>query len=176
MITETTSLNEIRRMGLEALMKRLGPMGMIRFLQQFETGYGDYTAERESWLTEMDMDKLLSHIQQQRQAKAAGIDTLKAQFHQAMLAVYENARQICNYNAARFYQMVLKHGGLETARRLLSRDTSTSGLKRLWECGRLDISMEAQVLKSEFTSLFSETELEVARDRLAQYGYKWDET
>lgn len=176
MITATTPLDEIRRIGLEALLERLGPVGMVRFLQQFETGYGDYTAERERWLTEMDMDKLVSQIQQQRQAKEVNDDNLKAQFHQAMLEVYENAKQLCNYNATRFYQMVHKHGGLETAHRLLSKETSTSGLNKLWECGRLDISMEAQVLKPKFTSLFSEAELEVARNRLTQYGYKWDET
>lgn len=43
-------LEEIRRLGLEALTRQLGPVGMIRFLQQFETGRGDYTAERHQWL------------------------------------------------------------------------------------------------------------------------------
>lgn len=40
------SLDEIRRAGLEALHRELGPVGMVRFLQQFENGSGDYTAER----------------------------------------------------------------------------------------------------------------------------------
>ncbi len=39
-------MEEIRRMGLDALARELGPVGMVRFLQQFETGSGDYTAER----------------------------------------------------------------------------------------------------------------------------------
>jgi len=73
MITATTSLDEIRRIGLEALLERLGPVGMIRFLQQVETGcclsagYGDYTTDRESWLTEIDLDTLVSKIQEQSQ-------------------------------------------------------------------------------------------------------------
>ena len=175
MITATTPLDEIRRIGLEALLERLGPVGMVRFLQQFETGYGDYTAERENWLTEMDLDTLVSQIRRQP-AKKADIDTLSDQFHQAMLDVYKNAKQLCGYNATRFYQMVHKHGGLETARRLLSRETSSTGLNKLRECGRLDISMEAQVLKPKFTPLFSDAERDVARDRLTQHGYKWDET
>jgi hypothetical protein len=69
MITAATPLNEIRRMGLEALMERLGPVGMVRFLQQFETGYGDYTAERESWLTETNLDTVVSKIREQSQTK-----------------------------------------------------------------------------------------------------------
>lgn len=34
---------EIRKKGLEALNNALGLIGMIRFLQQFESGSGDYT-------------------------------------------------------------------------------------------------------------------------------------
>jgi len=44
------TLNDIRREGLEALRKRLGRAGMIRFLQQFETGVGDYATDRHAWV------------------------------------------------------------------------------------------------------------------------------
>ena len=37
------TLDEIRREGLDALRERLGRAGLVRFLQQFETGSGDYT-------------------------------------------------------------------------------------------------------------------------------------
>lgn len=43
----TATLDDIRRAGVEALARALGPVGMLRFLQQFETGRGDYTAERQ---------------------------------------------------------------------------------------------------------------------------------
>jgi hypothetical protein len=69
MITATTPLSQIWQMGLEALLERLGPVGMIHFLQQFETGHGDYTAERESWLAETDLDALVVQIRQQRQTQ-----------------------------------------------------------------------------------------------------------
>ena len=36
----------LRKLGLEALCKSLGPLGMVRFLQQYEAGTGDYTKER----------------------------------------------------------------------------------------------------------------------------------
>ena len=42
--------NEIRRAGLDALTQGLGAVGMVRFLQQSETGWGDYTADRGQWL------------------------------------------------------------------------------------------------------------------------------
>lgn len=64
MITIATPLNEIRQLGLEALLEKLGPVGMVRFLQQFETGHGDYTSDRGQWLVETDLDALLKKSQQ----------------------------------------------------------------------------------------------------------------
>jgi len=40
------TLEQIRLTGLEALARDLGPVGMVRLLQQFETGWGDYSVER----------------------------------------------------------------------------------------------------------------------------------
>jgi hypothetical protein len=44
------TLEQIRQDGLEALRERLGRAGMIRFLQQFETGDGDYSKDRREWV------------------------------------------------------------------------------------------------------------------------------
>ncbi len=41
---------QIRQTGIELLARHLGPVGMIRFFQQSETGWGDYTKERHQWL------------------------------------------------------------------------------------------------------------------------------
>jgi hypothetical protein len=96
---------------------------------------------------------------------------LKESFDRAMMDVYVGAKRECDYNATYFLQMLHRHGGLETARRLLWAREVSSGFTTLWECGRLDLSVEAQVLRHEFASLFSEEEREIARKRLAQYGY-----
>ena len=40
------NLTEVREMGLQALREALGPIGMVRFIQQYENGYGDYTEEK----------------------------------------------------------------------------------------------------------------------------------
>jgi len=37
---------EIRKIGIQALKEALGPVGMVRFFQQYEHGYGDYTTEK----------------------------------------------------------------------------------------------------------------------------------
>ena len=40
------NFSEIRKIGLQALKDALGPVGMVRFLQKFENGSGDYTEEK----------------------------------------------------------------------------------------------------------------------------------
>lgn len=54
----TQTLDEIRRQGLEALRSRLGRAGMIRFLQQFTTGDGDYARARKEWVDQMTLADL----------------------------------------------------------------------------------------------------------------------
>jgi len=52
------TLDEIYHQGLLALRDRLGRAGMIRFLQQFETGQGDYARERHKWVDRLTLDDL----------------------------------------------------------------------------------------------------------------------
>jgi len=40
----------LRKAGLEALAKELGPLGMALFILQYDNGYGDYTEERDELL------------------------------------------------------------------------------------------------------------------------------
>ena len=63
---QTMSLNQIREIGLEALTKALGPVGMVRFLQQFERGTGDYTKNREKWLKGITLQSILKEIKRRR--------------------------------------------------------------------------------------------------------------
>jgi hypothetical protein len=60
--------HEIYIQGLEALRDRLGRAGMIRFLQQFEKGQGDYARERHEWVDRITFDQLRK---QSRVGKAA---------------------------------------------------------------------------------------------------------
>lgn len=41
-------------------------------------------------------------------------------FHQAMVRIYQRAKDEVGYNATRFLQMVAEHGGVEAARHLLA--------------------------------------------------------
>jgi hypothetical protein len=59
----------LRKRGLKALEKALGPIGMVRFLQQFESGAGDYTKERLEWLGDRDVEAMVTQIKERRKTK-----------------------------------------------------------------------------------------------------------
>lgn len=66
---QTWSPSSIRKLGLKALAESLGPVGMARFIQQYETGSGDYTKERVKWLKDMDVKTLVKEIKGRRKTK-----------------------------------------------------------------------------------------------------------
>ncbi|RLA07906.1 MAG: hypothetical protein DRQ51_04385 [Gammaproteobacteria bacterium] len=55
---------EIRQTGIEILSEHIGVVGMIRFLQQNDLGYGNYTKDKESILKESSVEELVKKIQQ----------------------------------------------------------------------------------------------------------------
>ncbi len=59
---ETRPISEINRKATHILFKKLGVVDTIRFLNQFSTGRGDYTKDRENWLDEITMDEAISQI------------------------------------------------------------------------------------------------------------------
>lgn len=69
MKTQTMNPVVLRKTGLEAVAKALGPLGMVRFLQQFETGAGDYTIEREKWLKGLAIKDVVSEIKDKRKKR-----------------------------------------------------------------------------------------------------------
>ena len=98
-------------------------------------------------------------------------EEIEVRFDDAMMAVYQRARDECHYNATRFLRMLHEHRGLGTARILLRASRVSEGYVALWERKRLDLTVEFLILTDEWRSLFSEGEREIARNRLAEYGY-----
>ena len=100
------------------------------------------------------------------------LSTVELAFHQAMLDIYWLAGRETGYWASYFLRAVRNNGGLPTARKLLWASGTSEGFERLKKEGRLDLSMEAVMLRPEFRELFSAEELARAADRLAANGYR----
>ncbi len=56
------TLAQIRQVGLEVLARHLGPVGMVRFLQHSDQGFGNYTEERHQWLENKEVRSLAAEI------------------------------------------------------------------------------------------------------------------
>lgn len=66
MNTKVMTNNEIRRTGIQVLTQNLGAIGMVRFLQQSDLGWGDYTKERSQWLGNPTLDEIAAEIKATR--------------------------------------------------------------------------------------------------------------
>lgn len=95
-------------------------------------------------------------------------------FEAAMKNLYVRAKDEAGYEATVYLRMLADYGGLETARRLLATSSVSDGFVALWERGRVDLAVENVVLRPEFSTLFSDDELDVARRRLREYGLDVD--
>ena len=73
----------------------------------------------------------------------------RASFERAMRNVYVRAKKEANYTATYFLTMLSEHGGLGTAHRLLASSEVSSGFAALYQRGRLDLTVEALVVKPE---------------------------
>jgi len=62
-MNEAKALSEIRKIGIEALAKALGPVEMVKFIQSFDLGRGDYTKERSQWLNQ-SIEEIIREIKE----------------------------------------------------------------------------------------------------------------
>jgi hypothetical protein len=70
MKTETLNPAELRAAGYKALAAALGPLGMARFLLQFEHGHGDYTRERRQHLRDKSVSSVTTRIRARKKTRA----------------------------------------------------------------------------------------------------------
>ncbi|MBD3340386.1 MAG: hypothetical protein GF353_14825 [Candidatus Lokiarchaeota archaeon] len=64
---DNTNLSQIRRLGIEILNRELGPVAMIRFFQQYEKGYGNYSTERHEWIDKISIEEIVEDAKKLRE-------------------------------------------------------------------------------------------------------------
>lgn len=93
---------------------------------------------------------------------------VESEFHEEMVSIFRKSGEATGYWPRRFLQKVRKGGGLQAAREWLSPGKDLSpGLQRLAKERRIDLSMEALVLKEPWSQLFTEAEIKQAKRHLA---------
>lgn len=66
MSTQELTQEQIRLIGLEVLAREFGATGLIRFLQLYEQGSGDYARERADILSSQTVAQIAERITRQR--------------------------------------------------------------------------------------------------------------
>ena len=62
---------ELRQRGYQALVDSLGPIDAIRFLQQAGWGVGNYTEERQQWLSSVTRQEFWQDVERIRALKSS---------------------------------------------------------------------------------------------------------
>ena len=68
MIIESQPLAESTQTAIRLLCQELGVVKTIRFLNQFTTGYGNYTTERDDLFGGLTIDTIAAEIRRQHRA------------------------------------------------------------------------------------------------------------
>jgi len=66
MSATATTLNDINIKAISLLSSKLGTADTIRFLNQFTTGFGDYTEERKKVFDKMSLDDIVREVKERR--------------------------------------------------------------------------------------------------------------
>ena len=83
------------------------------------------------------------------------------------------AAEAIRYRPNFFLGMLETKGGYLTVIQLLSTDKVSEGFKKLWEHRRLDLSVEALVVESEWRLAFDPVLIARAEKRLTEVGYQF---
>ena len=99
---------------------------------------------------------------------------LEREFDKAMMSIYIRAKREAGYPASYFFRMLQERGGLETALKLLHDNHISKGFTSLLRKGRLDLTVEAVILDEKWRALFTDQERGIARERLEECGYSFN--
>ena len=89
----------------------------------------------------------------------------EARFHKEMAGLYDRFAEL-GFRPVLLRRCITLNGGLAAAKELVFTP-GTTGLERLLDAGKPELSMEALMLRPEYGDLFTELELKEAARRLA---------
>lgn len=95
------------------------------------------------------------------------------EFTRAMLDIYRRALTETGYHASFFLNMVNEKGGYQTAMTLIHSSQPSDGYTALWERQRLDLTVEALLLRPQWHDLFTENDRRAAHRRLTSYEFQF---
>ncbi len=69
MTVKNEPLAEVSQRAIQILCRELGAVNTVRFINQFTTGHGDYTSERDDLYAGETLDQIIAGIKRARPAR-----------------------------------------------------------------------------------------------------------
>lgn len=110
----------------------------------------------------------------EKQPKQKGwltMNHLENQFTTALLEQLSKAKEACGVEETRLRQQAEALGGVKAVQQMLQRRQATRQFEPLKNKKRLDLSVEALVVKGKYGSLFTDDEVNTCLDALLEAGY-----
>jgi hypothetical protein len=79
MIVKNKPLAEVSQRAIEILCRELGAVDTVRFINQFTTGYGDYTSERDDLFAGETLDQIIADVKRSRPPTDASSGDVEAE-------------------------------------------------------------------------------------------------
>lgn len=98
----------------------------------------------------------------------AALRDLDERFHRDVLGLYDRCAAL-GFRPVLLRRFIVLNGGVAAAKELVFKP-GTTGLERLLDLGKAEMSLEAVMLRPEYAPLFAEGELKEARRRLESGG------
>ena len=92
----TDELETIRTEGLKALKERLGIVGMIKFIQMYSSGKGDYTAERRKEIEKLSREDFHEFLRERGEINENEVEPSDYTKWQENLFEGMTGEEICN--------------------------------------------------------------------------------
>ncbi|MHC1747647.1 MAG: hypothetical protein AB9856_04555 [Cellulosilyticaceae bacterium] len=95
----------------------------------------------------------------------------KKDFHQDIINLYKRIRKEVKYTPPQLLEMINKYGGYEAVIKYIVTDSNIFLFSLLWENERLDLSLEALVIREKYLETFPEDIIKYCDKRLKEYNY-----
>lgn len=115
-------------------------------------------------LIEAQIANLSSEDEQTEGASSPNVD-LEQKLYDELIVNTKECQKL-GYNPTAFLEMLSKYGTLGTARKLIHAPHVSDGYSKLFMMGRLDLTLEAVMLKPEYANLLTKEELEICASRI----------
>ena len=96
---------------------------------------------------------------------------LEKKFSEEWMKKAEQTQAFEQYNATRLLKNIQERGGVSVARRMLERNGCSESFALLKKHNRVDLSMEALVVKGEYGALFEDDEVNQCFTLLCETDY-----